>query len=181
MAHADGQALGRLAARRLVELGQPVDAGLTDPEIDEVERVFGFTFAVEHRSFLQASLPIGDGFPDWRDVGGDALADQVRWPVDGVLFDVAHNDFWYPHWGQRPDEVSDAVVLAATRLEAVPRMVPVYRHRCLPAGIDGHPVLSIMQTDVICYGADLADYVEHEWGGRRPAACAVTAPFWRDL
>ncbi len=48
----------------------------------------------------------------------------------------------------------------------MPQMVPVYSHRYLPAGRGtfGHPVLSMYQTDVIFYGADLVDYVYQEFG-----------------
>lgn len=67
-------------------------------------------------------------------------------------------------------------------------LVPVHAHRYLPAGrgSSGHPVLSMWQTDIICYGLDLADYMHQEFDeargevddGRSPRA---TAPFWRDL
>ena len=63
-----------------------------------------------------------------------------------------------------------------------PRLVPVYSHRYLPAGrgASGHPVLSVMQTDIICYGADLDDYLYREFGlgaaGDKP--CRPTVMFW---
>ena len=69
-------------------------------------------------------------------------------------------------------------------------MVPIYGHRYLPAGRGtfGHPVLSIHQTDVLCYGTDLVDYVYQEFGFGagvertdqrwRPQP---TVAFWSDL
>jgi len=48
-------------------------------------------------------------------------------------------------------------------------------------------VLSVWQTDIICYGADLSDYIDHEFGApsrtladpaRSPRA---TVEFWRDF
>jgi hypothetical protein len=65
----------------------------------------------------------------------------------------------------------------------------VYGHRYLPggAGTFGHPVLSMYQTDIICYGMDLVDYIHQEFGGPgmardderwRPKS---TVPFWTDF
>jgi hypothetical protein len=182
VAYAQGRTLGRLAARLLTSHGITMAPGLTDHEIDRAEREFGFSFADDHRALLAAGLPVGDKWPDWRDPD-DELADQLRWPIDGVLYDVARNDYWYPEWGVRPDEVEDAVTTADSWLAMAPRMVPVYGHRYLPAGVGsyGHPVLSMWQTDVIVYGADLADYVEHEQAGRPVGDAAVSVEFWRDL
>jgi hypothetical protein len=63
--------------------------------------------------------------------------------------------------------------------------VPVYGHRYLPAGAGtfGHPVLSVMQTDIIVYGADLADYIQREFAGQPGFSGQVeaTVEFWRDL
>ena len=68
--------------------------------------------------------------------------------------------------GHRPADTRARIQLAADRLAGVPQMVPVYAHRYLPAGrgMFGHPVLSIHQTDIICYGTDLVDYVYQEFG-----------------
>jgi hypothetical protein len=179
----DGAERGVEAARLLARLRPELIApGLTPTELAEVERRHGFAFADDHRAFLAAGLPHGDRWPDWR----DSPEDQVRWPVEGVLFDVDHNGFWYPGWGTRPERMPDALALAAQRLAAVPRMLPVYGHRYLPAGPGGgHPVLSMYQTDIIVYGRDLLDYLGRDFGGLgaptdddRPL---VTVEFWRDL
>lgn len=41
-------------------------------------------------------------------------------------------------------------------------LVPAHARRYLPAGRRGvgHPVLSMWQTDIICYGLDPADYMD---------------------
>jgi hypothetical protein len=66
-------------------------------------------------------------------------------------------------------------------------MVPIYGHRYLPAGRGswGHPILSIWQTDIICYGNDLADYMDRELRERTDATQPAilreaTVDFWRD-
>ncbi|EFL33628.1 predicted protein [Streptomyces viridochromogenes DSM 40736] len=54
-------------------------------------------------------------------------------------------------------------------------------------GADGHPdrtgtpVLSMYQTDIICYGTDLADHFHHEFGRPVPTPEGHqdgTIPFW---
>jgi hypothetical protein len=162
----------------------PQAPGLTDAEFARIEDEFGFHFAADHRAFLAAGLPTGRGWPDWRTPDREALRDRLAAPVEGVLFDVAQNDFWHEGWGPRPPQVEEAVAVARRYLMTVPRMVPVYSHRYLPAGLTDHPVLSIYQTDIILYGNDLNDWIHREFNlgaasensGRRP-----TVPFWRDL
>jgi hypothetical protein len=94
------------------------------------------------------------------------LRDALTWPITGVLFDVEHDAFWDHRWGERPADTCARLQLAGEKLAAVPQLVPVYAHRYLPAGRGtfGHPVLSIHQSDVICYGTDLVDCVYQEFG-----------------
>jgi hypothetical protein len=177
---------GTAAARLLSESGRfPIRDGLTDSEIAAIENEFGFSFADDHRAFLSAGLPHGRNWPDWRDGDRAALRERLAWPVDGVLFDVAQNDFWYDGWGPRPADDEHAAAVARGMLVTAPRMIPVYSHRYLPAGrgTSGHPVLSIYQTDVIRYGADLLDFLHEEFGLGEPSKqqSRPTVAFWSRL
>ena len=106
-------------------------------------------------------------------------------PVDGVLFDVEWNSFWADGWGQRPARMKDALRSARYHLARAPQLVPVYSHRYLPAGRGsfGLPVLSVMQTDVVVYGTDLADYIDNEFGpdGYRSPTTGAIVEFWSNL
>jgi hypothetical protein len=183
MTQRSGQWLGAEAARRLatrdgeevaprnvdvVGLVGHVDIHppLAEAEIDRIQETFVFEFADDHRAFLAAGLPLGEGWPDWRHGTADQLRDALTSPAIGVLFDVEHNAFWDHSWGNRPADACTRSRLARDKLAEVPQMVPIYGHRYLPAGRGtfGHPVLSIHQTDVICYGMDLVDYVYQEFG-----------------
>ncbi len=157
--------------------------GLTDAEFTVIEHEFGFAFAADHRALLAAGLPAGRGWPDWRGPDREALRERLAWPVEGVLFDVTSNDFWYEGWGPRPAEADQAVAAARTHLLIAPRLVPVYSHRYLPAATTGHPVLSVYQTDIVSYGNDLIDWLHREFGLGTPAPTLArpTVPFWRDL
>ncbi|MFI6090743.1 hypothetical protein [Streptomyces sp. NPDC051218] len=76
--------------------------------------------------------------------------------------------------------------MAEQELAQVPKLVPVYAHWFVPAGRGayGHPVLSVWGTDIICYGHDLADYIDREF--REPDDDAPWNPqasvaFWKDF
>jgi hypothetical protein len=61
----------------------------------------------------------------------------------------------------------DSPVNASARHRA---LIPVYAHRYVsaePHG-DGNAVLSVYQTDIICYGADLPSYFVAEFGLEPP-------------
>jgi hypothetical protein len=161
-------------------------SGLTDSEVADIEGELGFQFSDEHREFLAQVLPLGDRWPDWRSGDRTVLADRLARPVEGALFDVANNGFWPQSWGARPHGRQDALDVAKVHLARVPRLVPVYSHRYLPASPANAPapVLSVHQTDVTYYGNDLADYVAHEFrvaAVSTVAAPAIHIPFWSDL
>ncbi len=162
-----GTRSGRKAARRLARLGSVrIGPGLTGEELARAEQRFGFEFADDHRSFLAAGLPDGGGWPDWRHGDPGELARWLGLPVEGVLEAVRFRGFWASGWGARPDGVADAQAVAADRLAAVPRLVPVYGKLFLPAGrgTHGHPVLSVHGADMICWAPDLVDFVPQEFG-----------------
>ncbi|MGW1912622.1 hypothetical protein ACWCQS_18335 [Streptomyces sp. NPDC002076] len=195
----EGVRLGTEAARRLAQTGlYEFESGLTDAEFERIEQEFGFEFADDHRAFLAAGLPVNvppeEGqtwskpWPEWRSGDPERLRDQLGWPVEGVLFDVERNAFWYEAWGERPADAAAALATAQRRLPDVPLLVPVYGHRYLPAGRGsfGHPVLSVWQTDIIYYGLDLVDYMHQEFDEARSDVDETwdpraTVPFWRDL
>ncbi len=160
-----------------------LDPGLTDREVESAQDRYGFTFVPEHREFLQHRLPVGHGWPDWRGMP-PAVRERLDWPVEGVLFDVAHG-FWHRSWGPRPESAAEAADAARAHLADVPKLVPVYSHRYVPAApVHGRPpVFSVHQTDVIHYGANLDDYLEHEFlGTLDPLLVPDTRiRFWDDL
>ncbi|MEV6342443.1 hypothetical protein [Actinoplanes sp. NPDC051851] len=169
------------AAELLAASGRfTIAPGLSDAEISEIEAEFAFTFAPDHRAFLAAGLPTGPGWPDWRGPDRTALRASLTAPVEGVLFDVSENDFWYEGWGA---PFGDRLATARAGLMIAPRMIPVYGHRYLPAKVEAHPVLSIHQTDVIVYGADLSDWLYREFGLGSPSPRRVrpSVPFWSAL
>ncbi|MGW3628351.1 hypothetical protein [Streptomyces sp. NPDC000880] len=131
-----GARLGAEAAQQLArtELYR-FEPGLTEAKFARIEGEYGFEFADDHRAFLAAGLPVNtppeEGqtwtkpWPEWRGGDPDKLRAQLRWPVEGVLFDVKHG-FWYEAWGERPADETAALATARQHLADVPVMVPVY-------------------------------------------------------
>ncbi|MEU3408842.1 hypothetical protein [Streptomyces sp. NPDC006670] len=194
----NGMKLGIEAARLLVAADRcEIEPGLSDAEFQRIEREYGFEFADDHRAFLAAGLPVSEPpeegatwdspWPNWRYGEPEAIRQQLDWPIEGIVLAVQHG-YWHSAWGLRPADPDDALAKAQALLARVPKLVPVYAHRFLPAGAGsyGHPVLSIWGTDIICYGTDLVDYVNHEFDDFdahtpedwRPQA---TVGFWRDF
>ncbi|GAB4054996.1 hypothetical protein GCM10028775_47780 [Catellatospora paridis] len=163
--------------------------GLSDAEFAAAEAEFGFVFADDHRAFLTAGLPlwarghcdhpdrVSWGWPNWRELQSETLREQVSWPTESALEEIGAGH-WPEGWGRRPADPAAVLDKARGRLAQVPRMVPVYAHRYLPAGhgSSGNPVLSIHRlTDIIVYGPDLAEYV-----GREFRDTPATVRFWGD-
>lgn len=139
--------------------------GLTASELRRAEEAYSIRFPPDLAELLRFALPTGRRWPDWRNTSDDAIRDALQWPLEGMLFDIEHNAFWLEEWGTRPEELSDAFAIARERVAAAPKLIPVPGHRYLPQEplLEGNPVFSVYQTDVICYGRDLSEYFANEF------------------
>ncbi|SQI36329.1 Uncharacterised protein [Leminorella richardii] len=151
--------------------------GLSDAEAGEVECVFGFQFPPDLKALLQQALPISSGFVDWRAAMGSKkarrqIAERMAAPLEGILFDIKHNDYWLDSWGSRPAVFSERKARVERLVADAPRLIPLYSHRYLPDTPceAGNPVFSVYQTDIIYYGNDLASYFAAEFGFTLPGA-----------
>lgn len=160
--------------------------GLSDAEVAGLETEFTFRFPDDLRGLLQAGLPTGLRFPDWRNADRQTLRQMLDWPLEGICFDIEHNNFWLPAWGPRPPGLKEALELATRHMRAAPRLIPVSGHRYLPDRpvSAGNPVYSVWQTDIIYYGWDLTDCLTNEFhiSNPRPRPAAPRPiEFWSDL
>jgi hypothetical protein len=162
----------------------PFDEGLTDAEVLHAERKYDLHFPPDLREFLQTVLPRGYPlYPDWRSGEEEWMRSMLRQPLDGILFDVEHNDFWLPEWGARPIRFGAARMIVEKYVNQAPRLIPIYTHRMMPdrPQQDGNPVFSVHQTDIVHYGFDLDDYLRHEFRlpDRKPWPAEIHAiEFW---
>jgi hypothetical protein len=121
-------------------------------------------------------------YPDWRGRDLDGTFASIEWPIEGLLFDVEHNGFWWRAWGDRPDPLEDALDLARQKLDGVPRLTPLRGHLYLHDTRDS-PVFSIYQADLFVPAVALSDLPD----GRSGEGIPVTeyplgnVPFWSDL
>jgi hypothetical protein len=165
-----------------------VEPGLTPAEFAALEAEFRFEFPADLRAFLAAGLPVSGRWMNWRERNRKRLADRFEGPWEGIAFDIEHNACWLPSWGPKPSALVDQLAVVRLAYDAAPVLIPILGHRYLPAtGQSGNPVLSVHQTDIIVYGADLADYLANEYLHvfGRPRFRGVdeprTIPFWSDI
>lgn len=172
---------------RLEDAGVRLDRGLTEADVKRVEKKFGFAFGPDHRALLRTALPLGDAWLNWRHATPAKIRERLQAPIEGVVFDVLHKDFWATAWGARPDDQKAAERTAREQLSAVPVLIPLYGHRYLPAAPapEGSPVFSVQHSDVIVYATDLLGYVDVEFGAAEPPATIPAGrphlDFWSDL
>jgi hypothetical protein len=139
--------------------------GLSETEVDEIQRRYGFQFPPDLKSFLEEALPVSRGFPDWRDGSEADLKDSLAWPLEGILFDVEHNGFWMPAWGERPTEIEQAIEVARTNVSTAPQLIPIYSHRYIPSEplAGDNPVFSVYQADILRYRSSLPSCLAAEF------------------
>ncbi|MGH1564552.1 hypothetical protein [Mumia sp. DW29H23] len=177
--------LAAVAIQRLRGAGVRLKRGLSDRELARLEGTFEFRFGPEHRRLLSTALPVGPSWVDWRRAPKDELRARLAWPTDGVAAYLRTSGFWPSSWGERPDDPERREGAARERMEAVPRLVPLFSHRYLTADPQyvPSPVFSVYGTDVIYYGDNLVDYVAREFMAPSPSAPPKRqrVPFWSDL
>lgn len=103
----------------------------------------------------------------------------------GLLFDIEENGLWWAEWGNRPNAAEERTEVLTQVLSHAPKLIPIFGHRYLPATPSqaGNPVFSVYQSDVIHYGADLADYLDREENGweAQPWPEVREIDFWSEL
>ncbi|MEZ5336615.1 MAG: hypothetical protein R2741_16040 [Methanolobus sp.] len=145
--------------------------GLTNKEFNNIEKFYDIEFPTDLKDFLSIALPISKGFYNWRDFSEEnvnTIKNQLEWPLEGMIFDIEHNSFWYKEWGAKPDNQMEAIKLCKKEMKKVPKLVPIFSHRYISSEPKerGNPVFSIYQTDIIYYGEDLRSYLKIEFNMR---------------
>lgn len=161
----------------LDRIGGDRSDGLTNRQIAELESVIGCQLPFEVGLMLVMGVPTAEPWRQWQDPHADFRAwnDYV---LGGLCFDVEHNNFWPDSWGARPALVADQLARATELFWSdVPPLFPIYGHRAVPLvaaegqpNSDGNPVLSVVHSDVVVYGDDLAAWMHREFD--------VPLPMW---
>ena len=156
--------------------------GYTALELREAEKRFGLRFPPDLFELLRQRRPL-DGY-DWLREHA-AIERALLHPLQGLLFDVEQAGLWWPEWGIRPETEDERVAIVTEVVWSAPRLIPIISHRYIPETPDmrGNPVFSVMQSDVIYYGRDLADFFRRQFD-HHPDAVEGTVryiPFWSEL
>lgn len=176
--------------RRLQRHKVKFDDPLTIQEISRIEAMYDITFPPDLREFYQCGLPVSEKFPNWRNTSEmniNSLRERLAWSLDGMLFDVEHNSFWYPAWGERPGDLEAAFHICRKEFSKVPQLIPVYSHRYISSQPEesGNPIFSVYQTDIIYYGEDLENYFKVEFSDKDYSEIDYKTikkiQFWSDL
>lgn len=167
----------------LEQIGGLSANGLSNAQLGEVEGAVGVTLPFEIGLLLVMGVPDDDAWWQW-DAPVDALKRWNSSLLDGLLFDVEHNNVWLDSWGKKPSQLQDRKAVAADAYDKAPQLFPLFGHRAVPLAIardetsaDSNPILSVVQTDVITYGVDLADWLHREFDVPLPM-WPPTAPRW---
>lgn len=165
------------------------EPGLSDVELDAAQARVSMRFAPLWCAVLREVHPVvvptgqrdrhpstrWTRFPDWRLRDVAALIDLVAAPLEGLLFDVENNGFWWHEWGEPPDHGSERLAIARSRAMSIPLLMPLWDHWYV-AGDDLSPVFNIVRTDIYTPAASLASLVLGE-----DLRAPHSVPFWSDL
>lgn len=160
--------------------------GVSASEIISIEDQLGLTLPSDFKFlFENVSDPDGVLFP-WSNFTIENYRNRIDRVWSGIEFDVEQNTVWLKRWGDKPDTLAKAKEIAQRDFQNWPKLLPIYGHRFLPAEptLSDNPVFSIVQTDVIYYGMNLADYLVQEFCPARPQSDWVLArriPIWSDF
>jgi hypothetical protein len=164
-------------------LGINLAPGLSDEEIERIQERFDFIFPPDLKELLQFALPVNNGFVDWRSSSEREILDRMNWPFEGICFDIVHNGFWPHSWGKKPDRLDESIEVARSNVRKAPKLIPIFSHRYLPdiPSEAGNPIFSVYQTDIIIYGSDLRNYLEHEFGRESVHDNSKYVEFWSEI
>ena len=156
--------------------------GYTQGELDDAQSRFGLTFPPDLVALFREKRPVLGW--DWRR-DDEEIRFMLAQPLEGLLFDVEHANLWWAEWGERPAREAERVEVLRFVVARAPKLVPLVSHRYIPCEPNeaNNPVFSIYQSDVIIYGADLADCFAREFGQESEAVAVPSKhiPFWSDL
>ena len=146
--------------------------GLSASDLQRIESELGFPLPADFAFLLQNIRDPDHVLFPWASFDKRKYDDLIVWVREGIESSLEEDGFWQDRWGQRPDGLPQALDMFRRNFATWPRLLPLLGHRFLAAEPckSNNPVFSIMGTDVICYGANLAHYLMLEFVDRKPDA-----------
>ncbi|KAJ7565980.1 hypothetical protein O6H91_02G083800 [Diphasiastrum complanatum] len=155
---------GRTVIANLKAHNVQIASPLSEEEFERIEATFKFSFPPDLRGILREGLPVGAGFPDWRNGGSQQLRMWVKLPMVGICQAVERGSFWWKGWGPQPKDLDQAAIVARAALKKAPILLPVYGHCYIPTSPNraGNPLFFIHQLEAFYCGFDVADFFQQE-------------------
>jgi hypothetical protein len=166
--------------------------GMSEDEIDSVEKKYSVKFNQEHRAFLKvlhaidrkeevrykeswdedAKLitKIRPWFYNWLEDEIE-IKNRFDWPYRTILQDILKkNSVWLKSWGPRPQSDEEKTNIFSSWLNKAPRLLPIMGHRFAVSDpeLTDKPVLSVWGSDIIVYGWNFRYYLLNELGKHIP-------------
>ncbi|OBW42448.1 hypothetical protein AB670_01181 [Chryseobacterium sp. MOF25P] len=156
--------------------------GMTNNQINEVEKKYSIQFTPEHREFLEILHTIdrkeiienkdewGDEiteypfFYNWLE-DHEEIKEKLNWPYETILRDVVgRNGVWLKSWGKKPDSEEEKTKIFTDWYNHSPTLLPLTSHRFIisNSNLKYKPILSIWGSDIIIYGWSLRTYLLNE-------------------
>lgn len=165
-----------------------VENGLSVEEINEIEERYSIKFPKALRLFYMSVLPVSEGFYNWRDTSPENV-EYIKNAINEPFVEFEENAeevYWNDEWGEEPENTEDIGKYVLSKIGDAPKLIPIYSHRYMPMGIsDNPPVISVYGVDVIYYGVDLSDYLQIEFGFKKPSDIDCSSiqkiPFWSEV
>lgn len=176
--------------KKLKEKGVVFTNGMMENEIIEIEELYNVKFPPDLKEFFKFALPISEGFLNWNDkskININRINNRFLEPLEGIIFDIEHNEFWMQGWGEKPSDIREAVKLATMYFNNAPKLIPIWYHRYIPSTPSeyGNPIMSVHQTDIIYYGENLLSYLLVEFGFKKREDIDFDnikeIPFWSEI
>ena len=165
-----------------------IEIGLTENELKEIEKRYGFHFPLSLKQFLKEGLPVSEGFYNWRDnsIENIELIKSVINDTKEYINDNPTDVYWNDNWGREPTDVEEYSLFIRDRLMNAPKLIPFFIHRFIPEIEHWNPpVFSLHGADLIYYGNDLEEYIEVEFGNKKHSEInfndAFFVPFWSEI
>jgi hypothetical protein len=139
--------------------------GLSNEQIASIGGQLGFRVPDDFAYLFQNLQDPGRVFFPWSEFNKRKYEETIEWVLHSIEIDIERNGLWLERWGKKPDILSAAMEIARIDFVTWPKLLPIYGHRFLAAQpcCSGNPIFSIMQKDVVYYGADLPHYLLNEF------------------
>lgn len=165
----------------------PTEEGRDFPVLRErIEKTYGIRFPASLVDWYRDGVPFSIDkewlFPDWLDLSDNNIADikqRINNPKEWIIND-AKKGLWHDYWGEKPNDLDEAIDKLRKLLDSMPSLIPICSHRymvCLD-GNDDPPIISTVGYDTVLYGSNLKEYLKIEFeGGLFPDEAAVPTGF----